>query len=421
MQEVTHVRHSRCRCCEAETLTPVLDLGEMPLAGGFLKEDEIPGEQQFPLVLQFCRTCSLVQVNDAISGTVLFQRYFYFSSAIGTLVEHFANLAAEVKSRFLDGKTDPFVTEIGSNDGVLLRPLRELGIRALGVDPAENVVEVAKAAGLDVVNDFFGEQVARKIRERHGPADVILSSYSFAHIDTMIDVIRGIKALLKEDGVFICEVHYLGDMVEELQYDMVYHEHFNYYSLAALEYFFARHDMEVFDVLRLPLRTGTIRCYVRHRGGRPEPVSDAVEEVRAYEDQLRLARLDTLLKWGERVRGTRAEMLGLLGELKAKGKRVIGYGASGRASTIMNFVGLDRRYLDCVVDDAPAKHGYLTPGSHVPIKSWAEAAGDGRPDYALVFAWPFIEEVKRRRADYLEEGGQFIVPLPQVHVVGAGA
>ena len=428
--------HSTCRFCGSPDLAQVLDFGAVPLAGGFLAEDQIAAEKVYPLSLQFCRGCTLVQVGDAVSGETLFHNYFYFSSSIQTLVGHFAEFADEIVGRFAR-PSEAFVVEIGSNDGVLLKPLAERGVRALGVDTATNVVASIKGLGgrqgngqgnglgdrqgdtppFTVVNDFFTEAVAKRIRAEHGPADSIVSSYSLAHIDDMADVMRGVKALLAPDGHFVFEVYYLGALLGELQYDMVYHEHVNYYSMAALTRFFATFGLEFFDVKELPLRGGTLRYYVRNAGAPGPPVADSVEELIEREHERGLDSLDTYLAFAKRVETSRTELMATLADLKREGKEIAGYGASGRATTIMSYCGIDARHLSYVVDDAPAKHGFFTPGSHLEIKPWS-AAEASPPDYMLLFAWSFADEVIEKRAGYLAGGGKFIIPLPEVRIVG---
>lgn len=412
-----YVQRTDCRLCGSRRLVKFLDFGNVPLAGAFLRAEDIPAEPFYPLGIYFCEDCTCVQVCEVIPGDVLFRNYFYFSSAIRTLVEHFGDFAAEMAERFALGSRS-LVVELGCNDGVFLRPLSARGMRCVGVDPATNVVTTIKDPGISVVNDFFGEAVARQIRTEFGPADAVVSSFSFAHINDMVDVMKGVKALLKDDGVFVFEVYYLGIVLEELQYDMMYHEHMSYYTLASLVKFFERFGMEIFDVTRLPLRAGTIRYYARNIGARAEPVSSSVAELREYERARGFDTVKTYLAYADRVEKTRADLMELLGRLKRDGRRIIGYGASGRATTIMAFCGIDGSHLDFVVDDAPAKHGFYTPGSHLPIKPWA-AAEDAWPDYALLFAWSFAEEVKKRRIDYLRRGGRFIVPLPDVRIMSA--
>lgn len=412
------VQRKTCRFCESKSLVKVLDFGPVPLAGGFLKESEFANEKFYPLEINFCEDCFLLQVSNVVPAEVLFKNYFYFSSAIKTLVEHLAVFAQETTDRFLRGRKNPCIFEIGCNDGVMLKPFAKLGVKAVGIDPATNVVNSIDSKEITVINDYFSEPVAEQIRRKFGQFDAITSSYSFAHIDDMISVIKGVKLMLKDDGVFIFEVYYLGTLIEEMQYDMIYHEHMSYYSLMALNNFLNAHQMEIFDTTFTPgVRSGAVRFYARNMGKRSEPISDAVKKMRDDEITRGYDQAKTFINYAQKVSGTRIELMKILNELKNKGKVIIGYGASGRGTTIMNFCGIDGKYLDYVVDDAPAKHGFYTPGTHVEIKPW-EATLEGQfPEYALLFAWSFINEVKKRRVDYLNAGGNFIVPLPEVSIV----
>jgi len=364
-------RRTDCRFCGGVNLTKVLDFGEVPLAGGFLKDSEFSEEKYYPLDLNFCRDCTLLQVSNVVPGDVLFKKYFYFSSAIKTLVDHLEEFAKETNELFIRGRKNPAVFEIGCNDGVMLNALAKLGVRAVGVDPATNVVNSIHSKEITVINNFFSEELANNIRVEHGQFDAITSSYSFAHIDDMVSIIKGVNMLLKDDGVFIFEVYYLGTLINELQYDMIYHEHLSYYSLKALAIFLHGFGMEIFDVKFTPgIRAGAVRFYARKLGKRKELISSKVRDMEQHETEKRYSREGT--------------------------------------------------YLDYVVDDAPAKHGFFTPGTHVAIKPWDFTKQAGAfPEYSLLFAWSFIGEVKKRRADYLARGGKFIVPLPEVSIVTA--
>lgn len=419
MGEYRH--YDQCRFCFSDEMTVVIDFGDVPLAGGFFRrgstQTDFDTERLYPLQICFCPECYLLQVNNVIDGSVLFTSYFYFSSAITTLVDHFEQYARELKTLFPDaGKR--FIVEIGCNDGVFLKPLRKQGFNVLGVDPATNVVRPLVKEGYQVINDFFTEDVAKEVCETHGRADVILSSNSFAHIDDMHNVMRGIKALLEDDGILALEVHYLGTLIEEVQYDMMYHEHHSYYSLLALANLFDGYDMEVYDVKPISIHAGSMRFYVQNKEYGQHEISEAVIALRKSEKEIGLDRLETFQNFSEYINKTKDDLLALLGELKKQGKSIAGYGASGRATAIMSFCGIDDRYLDYVVDDAPAKQGAFTPGNHLLITS-PDVLSDERkrPDYCLVFAWSFVDEIKRRRADYLERGGKFIVPLPEVKVI----
>lgn len=411
-------RRTDCRFCQGKNLVKILDFGNVPLAGGFLKEEEFLDERFYPLDLNFCKDCTLVQISNMVSSETLFKNYFYFSSSIKTLVDHLTGFARETKERFLKDREHPSVFELGCNDGVLLKPFAAMGVKAVGVDPATNVVNSVTSKDIIIINDFFSEKLALEVKQEYGRFDAFVSSYSFAHIDGMVDVMKGVKTLLRDNGVFIFEVYYLGTLLEEMQYDMIYHEHLSYYSLRALTIFLKRFGMEVFDVKFIPgVRAGAARFYARNIGKRPEKISSSVTELMESERKKGFDRVETYLEYAQKVNATRDELLTLLNRLKTEEKTIIGYGASGRGTTIMTYCGIDNRYLDYVVDDAPAKHGFFTPGMHVSIKSWDFVKQSKFPQYALLFAWSFVNEVKKKRSDYLRQGGRFILPLPKVRVI----
>ena len=405
---------SECRFCHnRDMLTPVLDFGEIPLVGAFLTEEEISKEVLYPFTVLFCENCGLVQVKEVVSGETLFNQYFFYSSKIKTLVEHFEGFATDIQSQF-QFSTDPLVVEIGCNDGVMLKPLIKAGVRAIGVDPATNVVESSGWVRPYIINDFFTEKLAKEIRKEHGQANAIVSSFSFAHIDDMDDVMRGVEALLRGDGVLIFEIYYVGIILEELQYDMLYHEHHSYYSLTALQSFLDRYGMEVFEAKRVSLRAGAIRFFAGRKGVRH--IQESVWDLLRKEIDTGLDKVEAFRSFEDRIHETKTELLALLNHLKGEGKSIVGYGASGRSAIIMNYCGIDDTYLDYIVDDAPAKQDHVMPGVHLPIKSWGAVERDP-PDYLLIFAWSFLDEIKKKRVDYLKRGGQFIIPLPEVEVM----
>ena len=407
----------QCRFCDSHRVKLIIDFGDVALAGSFLKPEEFPDEKKYPLQIYFCEDCYLLQIINRIAPEILFKDYFYFSSAIGTLRKHFREFAQNVTERFLvsDQAT---VVEIGCNDGVLLNPFTEIGIKnIIGIDPSTNVVQSIKDPHITVFNDFFTEKTAEKIFAEYGPTDMIIANNVFAHIDDMHDVTRGIVKLLSPNGVFIFEVHYLANLIEQIQYDMIYHEHLYYYSLIALDNLLDRFDLEIFDIKPIPIHAGSMRYYVRKKGGlKKEQISNRVIEKRQEELSKKYDHAETFMNYAQQVEKTKQTLMLLLKRLKTDGKVIYGYGASGRANTIIQYCGITNNILDCMIDDAPVKHSYYTPGSHFIIRS-RQYINSRPPDYILVFAWSFIKEITINNIDYLQSGGKMIIPLPTVKII----
>ena len=395
-----------------------MDFGEVALAGGFLKPAQFADEAFYPLHLCFCPDCCAVQVIEKVSAEILFADYFYFSSSIRTLREHFARYAAETVERFLVPEKSS-VLEIGCNDGVLLRPFADLGIRTIiGVDPATNVVRTIADPRINVINDFFTERVAADVVRRHGHVDLVVANNVYAHIPDIQGVTRAIHQVLGAEGIFVFEVHYLGSVLEEMQYDMVYHEHLYYYSLLSAMRHFARYSMMVFDVKPVAIHAGSMRFFICKNGSQHSTrVSDAVRTLQAKELARGYHESKTFIHFAAKVARRREELMTLLARLKREGRTIAGYGASGRANTMIQYCEIGHEHLEYMIDDAPAKAGYCTPGSHFLIHPSAILDQPNPPDYLVIFAWSFLGEIQKRCARYLENGGQMIVPLPEVTIV----
>lgn len=406
-----------CSFCDSKRLRIVMDFGQVALAGGFLKPAQFAAEKKYPMRLCFCEDCFAVQVIDKVDADVLFNDYFYFSSSIRTLREHFQQYAEEVTRRFLKPESAT-VLEFGCNDGVLLRPLADQKIRTvIGVDPAKNVITSINDPRLELINDFFDETVAERVVARFGKVDLVMANNVYAHIPDIQVATRAVHKVLKDDGVFVFEVHYLGKVVAGMQYDMVYHEHLYYYSLVSAIEHFKRYGMVVFDIKAVDIHAGSMRFYVCKKDSvHARKVSDAVIALEIEERSIGYDRFATFQRFSERVDEKKRELLRVLEDLKAKGARIAGYGASGRANTVIQYCGIDHTHLDFMVDDAPAKAGFSTPGSHFEIFPSSVLAKDKPPDYLLVFAWSFFEEIRQRNARFLEAGGKMILPLPEVRV-----
>lgn len=396
-----------------------MDFGDVALAGAFLKPAQFDSERRYPLRLYFCRDCFAVQVVDKIAADVLFHDYFYFSSSIGTLREHFQRYAAEVACRFLTPEVST-VLEFGCNDGVLLRPLADEGIRTvIGVDPATNVVATVNDPRVTVVNDFFNEDVARRIVVAHGKVDMVMANNVYAHIPDIQGITRAVRDVLKDDGVFVFEVHYLGKVVNEMQYDMVYHEHLYYYSLLSAMKHFDRYGMMVFDVKAVPIHAGSMRFYVCKKGSRHSCVSPDVVALQKEELDRGFHLFDTFKRFSREVDVHKTKLIKLLDRLREEGCSIAGYGASGRANTMIQYCGIGHRQLDYMIDDAPAKAGFYTPGSHFEIHPSSILDRSDAPDYLLVFAWSFFDEIRKRNMNYLAKNGRMILPLPELAIFPA--
>lgn len=401
----------KCRLCNSEDLFTFLRLGEMPLAGNFLNKDQIGTESSYPLDICFCKTCTSVQVTEMIPRDTFFKDYRYLSSvATKSVIEHFEKYAKEIKDRFT--QNGGFVLEIACNDGILLKPLKDLGVRALGVDPAVNVVKVARDRGLDVINDYFEFDLSQKLSEKYGRANVIVGNAVFAHLDNMNDIFKGVWNMLDDNGVFVFEVNYLGDMIDELQYDVIYHEHTLYHSVFALKQFLKKHKMKIFDVKHLPIRGGTIRIYSCKENATFE-ISDNVQKILDIEKQKGYDKIETYFEFAKRCEAHKKKMLDLLHNLKNRGKKIIGYGMSGRGNTMLNYwhVGID--ILDYGIDASPERYGRFVPGMHIPIHPPSPLDGI---DYVLLLAWIFADDIIRKENDFVKKGGKFIIPFPEPHL-----
>src|SRR3989344_1981115 len=294
-----HIKtRNTCRLCGGRNLKKIIDLGLLPLAGGFLRKEEIGKEKKYPLRVFICEECGLFQVIDVISAELLFKDYRYTSSTTRTLSEHFEEYASEMVFRFLNG--DSFVVEIGSNDGVLLAPLKKLGINAIGIDPAVNIVKIARRRGLNIINDFFNVRNAKRILKDYGKANAIVSNNTLAHIDNMDEILKGIKLLLDENGVLVFEVQYLLDLIRNLQYDFIYHEHLCYYSLKPIVKFLDKYDMKIFDIKKIPIHGGLIRVYVANKLNKKYETSQKASKMLEIEKRMGLYNYESLLNFAKK-------------------------------------------------------------------------------------------------------------------------
>jgi novobiocin biosynthesis protein NovU/D-mycarose 3-C-methyltransferase len=390
-----------CRGCGRTTLKPILDLGEMPLAGGFLSGPEaIAGERRYPLRVEVCESCSLVQIVDAVDPDVLFQDYSFSSSTIPALVDHFVGYARWLVDRFGPER----IVEFGCNDGILLEPLGGLGVDAWGVDVSQNITELARGKRLKVLTGFFDESTAEEIRDRAGLADVVTGSNAFAHNPDPGRILAATRILLRPGGHLCLEVMYAGDLLEQVQWDTLYHEHLTFYSLGTLRTLLERHAFTLVHAERIPMHGGSLRVVAALEPGDPSP---ELLEIEAHEREQGLNDPQRWLDFGAGV-GRKIDIVRDVFEVLAKGKRIWGYGAAGKATMWVNACGMT--YLEAMVDASPLRAGKLMPGTHTPIV-FPDKMRARPPDVVFITAWNYADGIRRNEAWF---DGIWSTPLPEL-------
>ncbi|MEW5729778.1 MAG: class I SAM-dependent methyltransferase [Pseudomonadota bacterium] len=404
-----------CRFCGQPLTQTFVDLGETPLANSYLDPKSDKPEPRFPLHARVCGSCRLVQVDDVATPEEIFRHYAYFSSYSASWVEHARRFTETMTARFGLGK-DSQVVEVASNDGYLLRHFVAAGIPALGIEPAENVAQAARAVGVPTEAVFFGQSTARDLVGRGLAADLAVANNVLAHVPDINDFVAGFAVLLKPRGVLSVEFPHLLRLMAEVQFDTIYHEHFCYLSLLAVERVFAAHGLRVFDVEELPTHGGSLRILACHRDAQ-HAEGPGLDKVRADEAAAGLDTDAAYQGFEPRVRAVRDALLAFLRQAKAEGRTVAGYGAAAKGNTLLNYCGVTTDLIDFVVDRNPHKQGTLLPGSRIPVLG-AEALAERRPDYVLILPWNLKDEIVRQNAEVTSWGGRFVVPIPTTTVLG---
>jgi hypothetical protein len=394
--------------------TPFVDLGATPLANSLLQAVDLDRpELRLPLRALVCDVCFLVQLQDFVRPETIFNDYVYFSSYSDTWLKQSRQYAESIRRRLGLGPQS-FVVEVASNDGYLLKNFVAQGIPCLGIEPAANVAAAARSAGVATETVFFGKTTALDVAARHRHADLIIANNVIAHVPDLNDFLAGFKALLSAQGVVTVEAPHLLNLLKESQFDTIYHEHFSYLSLLALEPAVARHGLEVFDLEDLPTHGGSLRYYLRHAAKGES--SDAVEAMRVKEFEYGLGRLDTYANFMTRVRRMKLSLLAFLVEAASSGKTVVAYGAAAKGNTLLNYCGIDRDLVAFVVDRSPHKQGRYLPGSRIPIVS-PEAVFETKPDFLLILPWNLKDEIMDGMKNIREWGGRFVWCVPELEVV----
>ncbi len=411
MPKIRKIKH--CRICKSRELATFLKFRSMPKPNGFLKKPI--REEKYPLEVSRCQNCGLVQLNHIIDAEEMFGHYLYMSAMSKTMDVHFKDTADALVQRF-SLKPRSLVIDIGGNDGTFLKHLRGT-TRILNIDPAKNLRAIAAKKGVENYVAYFGENTAKKVLKKYGSADIITGTNVFAHIDNLDSAFKGVDILLKPGGALVMEFPYLVDLIEKNEFDTIYHEHLSYFLAKPLEHVLARHGLEIFDLEKFPTHGGSIRLYVQRIYDKCYPVSPKVEKLYQQEKDLGMYRQATYEKFAQNIKAIPNGLNAIIRKLKAKKKRIIGYGASAKGNVLLNMCGLGPKDLDYIVDSTPYKQGLYTPGTHIPIKS-EEYLEKDNPDYAILFIWNFKDEVIKKQKDkFLKRGGRFIIPVPRVEII----
>lgn len=408
MKKVTKI--SFCRLCKSKKLEKILDFGKSPPANSFLQPSQLNKKEDFfPLVVNFCTDCGQLQLSHVVNPEILFRHYVWVSSTSRVTVAHFEEYARSVFGSLKMEKGD-LVVEMGSNDGVLLKPFQALGARVLGVDPARNVARRATAEGIPTLPQFFNAKLAKRIAKSYGKAKVITANNVFAHINDLDEIMEAVRALLDDEGAFIIEAPYNIDLVEKNLFDIVYHEHLSYLSIRPLDRFFKRFGMRIFDVVKTPVHGGSVRIFVTFNRAKHK-TKKSVQQYIDLEKQKKLHDINTYRQFAQHVKENKIAISKLLRNLKKQNKRIAGYGAPAKSTTLLQYFNIGKETLDFIVDDSPYKVGLFTPGKHIPVVA-TQALYERRPDYVLLLAWNFADSIMKIHKKFADEGGKFIVPVP---------
>ena len=402
----------RCRICGQERVEEFLDLGDQPHCNRLVPPSlAAQQEPRYPLRVGFCHSCTLVQIDHTIPKENMFSDYPYVSGTTKTLVEHFRQTAERLVKAYGLSSSD-LVVDIGSNDGTWLKQYRPFDLRVVGVEPAANVAALAAAAGVDTAVRFFNEDTADYLLRNYGQASLVTAAGVFFHLEELHSVVEGVRKLLKRDGVFCVQAIYLGGMIENTAFDQIYHEHLCYYTLKSLEALFALHGLEIFNVSLVSVHGGSLEAHVGHVGA--HVIDPNVTALRQKEIERGYGEFATYARFAENVRKLQRELLTLLREYAAAGKTVHAYGAPAKGATLLNSFGIDATLVQLAAEKNPLKFGMMIPGARIPI---VDESAVKRPDAYLLLAWNFLDEILEKERAYLEAGGAFVVPVPELRVL----
>lgn len=409
-----YMHRDTCRICGSKNVIKFLELGPTPLANRFLsREDPTEDEPYYPLDIYYCADCGLVQLLDVVPSEEIFNEdYAYFTGASEPMRKHFLSIVDDVQQHYSLTESN-LIVDIGCNDGTLLEGFsKKTEAELVGIDPAENVLRAAERKGICTIPEFFNEDCALRLTKEFGEADIIIATNVLAHTDDLNGFVKGLSLFLSKKGMVVIEVPYLKNLIEKLEFDTIYHEHYSYFAVRPLALLFRKYGMVIEDIRGVLVHGGSLRIFVQK--GKVGGMS--VDEMLMDEWGLGLHLLETYMNFGKRVEVLKSKLVTLLKDLKVGGERITGYGATAKGNTLLNYCGISTDTIDLITDTTPFKQGKYTPGTHIPIYP-EERFHEEPPDYALLLAWNYANEIIYKESEYIRKGGHFIIPIPEPQII----
>jgi 2-polyprenyl-3-methyl-5-hydroxy-6-metoxy-1,4-benzoquinol methylase len=404
-----------CRLCPSSSFELVLDLGKQPPSNSFLTKNQLKySEKKFPLRLYICKKCYHLQLLDVVDKKHLFSNYHYFTSANKPIIEHFKKYAENVYKKILEKKENPFVVEVGSNDGTLLKQLKKNKVNVLGIEPAKNLAQISRKSKIKTENSFFNQRLAKKIAKKQR-ADLVIANNVLGHVDDLDEFIVGVKELLKNDGVFVFEVPHALNLIKKLEFDTIYHEHISYFSIIPLSNWLKKYELEIFNVEKQKVHGGTIRIYVSKKNNFKN--NNSVENIKNIEKKYGITKISTYRNFSKKIYHLKKILQKKIMILKNNNKIIFGYGASAKGNVLLNFCEIDNNILDFVTDTTKIKQGKFTPGTKIKIINPKNRPNKSSEMIALLLAWNYKTAIIKNEKKFLRNGGKFLIPIPKPRIV----
>jgi len=402
---------SQCRICKNKNIIKILELKDHALANSFLKKEDFISEKIYPLNIYFCKDCKMVQLGEIIPPKIMFSNYLYVSGTSDTMRKHFKEFAKDIEQRISEFQ-NPLIIDVGSNDGTFLKEFQNFAVRILGVDPSD-IAKLAQKNGIETFNDFFNKETAQKIVDCKGKAKVILGANVFAHTPNLDSFMEGVKILLDDDGIFVIEFPYLVNLLKGMEFDTMYHEHVFHFSIMPLMVLFKKFGFQIFEIKEKKVHGGSLRVFVKKDDGE---IFENVQKFIDLEMKMKLDKVETYITFAKKVKKIREDLKMMLTKMKLDGKKIVGYGAAAKASTLLSYYEIGSDILDYIADKNTLKQDLYTPGTHIPVVSTKKIL-ETKPDYILILAWNMADEIIQQQKKFQDAGGKFIIPLPSPKII----